>query len=116
MVRNTSSQNFLVDAKLLVGRLQLNEEELLKAQVVVERLMLSKEAYTARLKEAVKPVQNRNQNQKIHKRKTLSAGFYNDGGVLVNLMTGLIYALELQLVQLRLLQSLYHLRCSVQLV
>ncbi len=44
------------DAKLLVGRLQLNEEELLKAQVVVERLMLSKEAYTARLKEAVKPV------------------------------------------------------------
>ena len=28
------------DAKLLVNRLQLNEDELIKAQIMVERLML----------------------------------------------------------------------------
>ena len=41
------------DAKLLVNRLQLNEDELIKAQIIVERLMLSKEAYTVRLKQAI---------------------------------------------------------------
>ena len=41
------------DAKLLVNRLQLNEDELIKAQIMVERLMLSKEAYTVRLKQAI---------------------------------------------------------------
>ena len=41
------------EAKLLVNRLQLNEDELIKAQIVVERLMLSKEAYTVRLKQAI---------------------------------------------------------------
>ena len=41
------------DAKLLVSRLQLNEDELIKAQIIVERLMLSKEAYTVRLKQAI---------------------------------------------------------------
>ena len=41
------------DAKLLVNRLQLNEDELVKAQIIVERLMLSKEAYTVRLKQAI---------------------------------------------------------------
>ena len=41
------------EAKTLIGRLQLNEEELMKAQIVTERLMLSKEAYTSRLKESV---------------------------------------------------------------
>ena len=41
------------EAKLLVNRLQLNEDELIKAQIVVERLLLSKEAYTQRLKEAI---------------------------------------------------------------
>ena len=41
------------DAKLLVNRLQLNEDELIKAQIIVERLMLSKEAYTVRLKHAI---------------------------------------------------------------
>ena len=41
------------EAKTLIGRLQLNEEELMKAQIVAERLMLSKEAYTSRLKESV---------------------------------------------------------------
>ena len=42
------------EAKVIIGRLQINEDELVKAQIVVERLMLSKEAYTNRLKEAVK--------------------------------------------------------------
>ena len=41
------------EAKLLVNRLQLNEDELITAQIVVERLLLSKEAYTQRLKEAI---------------------------------------------------------------
>tara|TARA_X000001382_G_scaffold123419_1_gene107170 strand:- start:2874 stop:3125 length:252 start_codon:yes stop_codon:yes gene_type:complete len=41
------------EAKVIIGRLQINEDELVKAQIVVERLMLSKEAYTNRLKEAV---------------------------------------------------------------
>ena len=41
------------EAKLLVNRLQLNENELVSAQIVVERLLLSKEAYTQRLKEAI---------------------------------------------------------------
>jgi len=41
------------EAKTLIGRLQLNEEELMRAQIVAERLMLSKEAYTSRLKESV---------------------------------------------------------------
>ena len=41
------------EAKLLVNRLQLNEDELIKAQIVVERLLLSKEAYTVRLKQAI---------------------------------------------------------------
>jgi hypothetical protein len=41
------------EAKTLIGRLQLNEEELMKAQIVAERLILSKEAYTSRLKESV---------------------------------------------------------------
>ena len=41
------------EAKTLIGRLQLNEEELMKAQIVTERLMHSKEAYTSRLKESV---------------------------------------------------------------
>jgi|TARA_B100000214_G_scaffold342325_1_gene290052 hypothetical protein len=41
------------DAKVLVSRLQLNEDELIKAQIIVERLMLSKEAYTVRLKQAI---------------------------------------------------------------
>ena len=41
------------EARTLIGRLQLNEEELMKAQIVTERLMLSKEAYTSRLKESV---------------------------------------------------------------
>ena len=41
------------EAKTLIGRLQLNEEELMKAQIVTDRLMLSKEAYTSRLKESV---------------------------------------------------------------
>ena len=43
------------EAKLLVNWLQLNEDELIKAQIVVERLLLSKEAYTQRLKEAITP-------------------------------------------------------------
>ena len=42
------------EAKVIIGRLQINEDELVKAQIVVERLMLSKEAYTSRLKDAVK--------------------------------------------------------------
>ena len=42
------------EAKVIIGRLQINEDELVKAQIVVERLMLSKEAYTSRLKAAVK--------------------------------------------------------------
>ena len=41
------------EAKVIIGRLQINEDELVKAQIVVERLMLSKEAYTNRLKAAV---------------------------------------------------------------
>ena len=41
------------EAKVIIGRLQINEDELVKAQIVVERLMLSKEAYTSRLKDAV---------------------------------------------------------------
>jgi hypothetical protein len=41
------------DAKVLVSRLQLNEDELIKRQIIVERLMLSKEAYTVRLKQAI---------------------------------------------------------------
>ena len=41
------------DANVLVSRLQLNEDELIKAQIIVERLMLSKEAYTVRLKQAI---------------------------------------------------------------
>ena len=41
------------EAKVIIGRLQINEDELVKAQIVVERLMLSKEAYTNRLKDAV---------------------------------------------------------------
>ena len=41
------------DAKVLVSRLQLNEDELIKAQIIVESLMLSKEAYTVRLKQAI---------------------------------------------------------------
>jgi len=38
---------------MLVNRIQLNENELVNAQIVVERLMLSKDAYTVRLKEAI---------------------------------------------------------------
>ena len=41
------------DARMLVNRIQLNENELINAQIVVERLMLSKDAYTVRLKEAI---------------------------------------------------------------
>ena len=33
--------------------MQLNEEELAKANMVVERLVLSKEGYTVRLKDAI---------------------------------------------------------------
>tara|TARA_Y100001938_G_C8029992_1_gene400117 strand:- start:996 stop:1229 length:234 start_codon:yes stop_codon:yes gene_type:complete len=41
------------EARVLVNRIQLNENELINAQIVVERLMLSKDAYTRRLKEAI---------------------------------------------------------------
>ena len=56
------------DAIVLVSRLQLNEDELIKAHIIVERLMLSKEAYTVRLKQAI--AEPPKKNRPIHKRKT----------------------------------------------
>ncbi len=41
------------DARIILARMQLNEEELAKANMVVERLVLSKEGYTVRLKDAI---------------------------------------------------------------
>jgi len=41
------------DAKMILARMQLNEEELAKANMAVERLALAKEGYTVRLKDAI---------------------------------------------------------------
>ena len=41
------------DARIILARMQLNEEEIAKANMVIERLILAKEGYTSRLREAI---------------------------------------------------------------